>query len=290
MQTIFYHTVNEGLYMQNQNVSLLIDGIHDGISVGYSNMPPGLIYCMDNHLGIFSGLNGLLFTHLHPDHFSNMKVMNYLIQNPLTFVYGPDLIYNTKTPSAVTPEVEKLTFRHFQIYSIHTIHEGEQFKNVTHRIFLIKAGNESFVIGGDAVLSPREAGILSKLTNFPVTALFVNAYQLVSPDTHAFIRRLRPSRVFLYHRPFPKDDVNNMKGIVKNVLRYYPKDLPQPEVLALMDWIDDKSTEEYIPETAGWIDHKPAEEHAPELAGWIDNRAAGERSLELTDPYASVHH
>lgn len=237
MNIKIFHTVNEGLFFQNRETSLLIDGIHTGIEVGYSNMPKKLVADMKNQEGIFGNLNALVFTHFHPDHFNEKRVKYFLSQSKKTHLITP---YLSKTLSFeyINERVNLIYLNHIKIFLIKTIHEGVQYEKDIHQMVAIKIKNETYIICGDAVLFESDAVLIQKFISEKITGIFINPYQLAQKEGHAFIHQLFPDRVFLYHRPFREDDCNNVKYIVKNVLRYYPDTLPKPEIISHMSWIN----------------------------------------------------
>ncbi len=236
MNTKLFHTVNEGLFLQNRETSMLIDGIHTGTEVGYSNMPSQLVSDMKKQQGIFSNLNALIFTHFHPDHFNEKRVNLFLSQSPRTNLITPYLS-QTLSFDYITERVSLIYLNHIKIFLIKTMHEGIQYEKDIHQMIIIKIKNETYIICGDAVLLEVDAVLIQELISKEITGIFINPYQLAQKEGHAFIRQLLPHKVFLYHRPFRDDDCNNVKYIVKNVLRYYPDDLPKPEIIAHMSWI-----------------------------------------------------
>ena len=84
-----YHSVNAGLYISSETTGLLIDGIHLGKEVGFSDMPASLFETIRRRQGIFSNLSALVFSHLHPDHFDGERVGQLLREQP--FLAAPEL-------------------------------------------------------------------------------------------------------------------------------------------------------------------------------------------------------
>ena len=67
---------------------------------------------------------------------------------------------------------------HVYLLSLHTIHEGEMYKNDTHRSYLLRIGEEIMFIAGDAILNGTDAELLMKCANHPVSGAFLNPYQI----------------------------------------------------------------------------------------------------------------
>ena len=73
METVIFHAGNAGLFFYRDGTGILIDGIYDGGEVGMSPMPEQWKSDMLQGRGLFERSNGLLFTHLHPDHYNKGK-------------------------------------------------------------------------------------------------------------------------------------------------------------------------------------------------------------------------
>ena len=236
METQIFHTVNEGIYLENEGISILIDGIHNGTEVGFSNMPKTLKQDMEAEKGLFKDLDCLLFTHLHPDHFNLEMAEEYLQKNKI-YSYGPDFPMSNLAFSTLNEDVEVCFLHHYKIYKIRTTHDGERFKQDNHVIYVIAANEEIFVIGGDAILTEKEANMIQQFVEHPITIVFINPFQMLQEKEQCFIRNLESKHVCLYHLPFDEDDRNNMRRICKIAARVYPQDLPAVEVIDHMNHI-----------------------------------------------------
>ena len=124
------------------------------------------------------------------------------------------------------------------ILTVITEHDGEALRGIPHRSFLVRLGKESIFIAGDAVLCEQQAEDPAGFYGSAVSAAFMNIYQIVSPDGQAFLRRLKPNRIFLYHLPFEEDDRYGYHLLVKQLLHQFPSGLPESELPAHMNWID----------------------------------------------------
>lgn len=233
-----YHTVNSGLYFHLQNTRIFIDAIHTGKDDGFSLMPPKLLKQLHDNTGLFRHIDAFLFTHLHRDHFDQKFLETALdcsVSQP--DVYGPELFLSTISPHPVQEDIECFRIKDVTGYTMKTKHIGKQYLDVPHRSILLATPKESYFIAGDGELVPDKAFSLIKLINSNVKAVFVNVYQLASKDGQEFIRRLSPSRIFLYHFPFPEDDTHKYYQIKKRVLEKIPNDLPTPIIPEPMRWV-----------------------------------------------------
>lgn len=239
MQLHIFHTVNSGLYVTKGNDHLLIDGIFDGSAVGFSPMPSVLRKQFLENEKFFPYLNHLLFTHTHKDHFDENALLEFL-PKARPVIFSPDPRFRNIERTPLSSGLGQIPMGNFQIFVLDTIHDGPQFVNLPHCSYFIQLAEESLFITGDAVLTEKDAACLLEHNLKKPNAVFLNLYQTAHPSVHDFLRRMEPQRVFLYHLPFPKDDVFQIHLSMRSALKKYPDDLPAIEVLSPMTWIDRK--------------------------------------------------
>lgn len=227
MKTCIFHSVNSGLYFRSETGGILVDGLHDGRSEGFSQMPSDLT-------DMLPPIDGLLFTHLHPDHFSRKATADLLNRNPFLSVYGPCLSESNVKAKKLLSGLSEVFLPGASVFSLPTVHDGERFKNDPHLSYMLRIWDETFFIAGDAVLSVHDAEKFRDFCRQGVTAAFFNLYQLSSEQYKNFLRILEPTRIFLYHLPFKDDDIYNYGKLAKQIVRA----IPEAEILRQMSWID----------------------------------------------------
>lgn len=133
---------------------------------------------------------------------------------------------------------------------MNTPHDGEKYQGTPHQSLLLQSGRESVFLAGDAILEECQAAVVKEFLTSPLTAVFVNVYQVYSRSGRAFLRSLRPQRIFLYHLPLENDDKNGYHSLAENAVEQFPQDLSPLE----------------IPEHLRWIDRRAAQWRRPELS------------------------
>lgn len=241
MNTYIFHSVNSGLYLTNGTNGLLADGIHGGPEQGFSSMPAFFEKQLAGHTGLFAHVDGVLFTHLHRDHFQKAGLSKLLQTTQPPRVYGPNLQETSATVQMLRDGICWINFPGIQVFGMDTIHDGTQYQADPHQSFLVCMGDESFFIAGDAALTSQDASMLSGFHTGEVTAGFFNLYQLASPQGQEFIRFLKPERIFLIHLPFKEDDYYHYRSLARQIAKNLPKDLPNAEILPHMSWIDERA-------------------------------------------------
>lgn len=66
-------TANAGTLIEYRGERLLLDGLHDSRDHAFSRVPPEMLEDITAGRGVFHNIRALVFTHLHPDHFSDRK-------------------------------------------------------------------------------------------------------------------------------------------------------------------------------------------------------------------------
>lgn len=248
MDTMIFHSVNAGLYFWNGKSGVLVDGIHQGQHEGCSPMPEFLVMQLRRKAGMFANLTGVLFTHLHNDHFDCDNVECLLALQPDIQVYGPGLHRGGVPIRPICSDLRTVRLGGIYVLAEDTVHDGERFRNDPHQSYLIRMSGETFFIAGDALLTPKEGERLSGFYGGGIDGVFVNLYQLADPRGQAFLRLLEPKRIFLYHLPFRKDDRYRYYSLARQAVKRLPDDLQYAEILPHMAWIDQKPAQWEIDE------------------------------------------
>lgn len=220
MKLQIYHTVNAGLYLWNGSSGLLIDALHGGKDVGFSNTPDRYIRMMQRKDAFFGQINDLLFTHTHEDHYDKELVSEFFKLNPDSLIYGPRLDRSNVQPIQLEQGMGILQIRDYTIYVFTTRHDGKAFTDYPHCSYLIETRGELLWIGGDAVL---DASLAKKVKNSckekRIDKAFVMVYQIESRQGTDFLRELCPENIYLYHLPYHEDDRFHYYRMVDQALR-----------------------------------------------------------------------
>lgn len=207
MKLQIYHTVNAGLYLWNGRSGLLIDVLHGGKGVGFSDTSGRYVCMMQRREAFFGQTNDLLFTHTHEDHYDEGLVKEFLELNPGSLVYGPGLDKSNIRPAFLEQGIGRFSFRDYTISAYTTRHDGKAFAGCPHDSYLLEAGGELLWIGGDAAL---DASLAEKVKRSckgrKLTHAFAMVYQIESRQGIEFLKELSPKKICLYHLPYREDD------------------------------------------------------------------------------------
>ena len=235
---IFY-TVNEGLFLLDEKSGhgLLVDGIHRGSALGFSDTPESLLRYMTEKKGICSHVDALVFTHPHEDHYAPDMIPD-IYRDKVHLAWEMAEGDLTLSPAALTGSAEKAEKSGAvrpKMTIFRTRHEGEAYREVPHASLFIR-------LGGKTVFLPADADLISCRENIPsgkkADYLFLNPYQALSPVCEAYLRELSPERVFLYHRPYRIYPGSAYDNLARLAVRRYPISLPELEEIPPMTWIE----------------------------------------------------
>lgn len=253
MHTAIFHSVNSGLFFFDGKNGVLVDGIHQGREEGCSSMPDCLSLQLRENTGLFDHLTGVLFTHLHHDHYDGEGLKFLLHGHPNLPVYGPQLQRGGVLVRPIRAKLRSVRMGGVCILARNTCHSGECYQEEPHQSYLIRISGECFFVAGDADLCYADAADFIGFYSEPVSAAFCNPYQLSSSGGIDFLRVLAPKRIFLYHLPFQADDCYHYRQLASRAARLCPSDLPRPERLEHMAWVDGQS--------ANWENIREGEEN-----------------------------
>lgn len=218
MKLQIYHTVNAGIYLWNGKSGLLIDALHRGGRMGFSDTSGRYIRMMQQREQFFGQVNDLLFTHLHADHYDEELVDQFFALNLGSLIYGPGLDRGKAQSVLLERDVRRIQIRDYIIYAFETVHDGKAYAEEPHCSYLIHSGNQSLWVSGDAVLNGALADKVKHV--FPdgrICAAFVMVYQIGSRGGREFLRKLSPDNICLYHLPYREDDIFHYYSMAEDV-------------------------------------------------------------------------
>ena len=207
MELQIYHSVNEGLYLWNGTSGLLIDGLHRGRGIGFSDTSEQYICMMRQGRSFFAKPNDLLFTHIHEDHYDQALVDEFQQRYPGRIVYAPGLDKDNIQPVVLEHGIARMQIEEYEVYAVTTVHDGKIYEDEPHCSYLIRWKNRWIWVSGDAILVPELADRIRTYTGRDnVWKAFVMVYQISSESGKAFLKKLAPEQICLYHLPYPEDD------------------------------------------------------------------------------------
>ena len=242
MKTEIFHAGTAGLFFYRDGTGILIDGIYDGSNVGMSAMPEKWKGDLEQCKGIWQHVDGLLFTHRHPDHYHEKMTEAYMdmlsMQKKTVITYAPDWEKTNAMYRDLGDGMKRIRIKNAEIITRRTMHDGGPWKCDPHESFLVKMGNETFFVAGDAALLLDDAKAFRKYA-YRINAAFVNLYQLGGFGGRKCVEQLGADRIFLYHLPFHSDDSCYYWLLGTQAAEGFSKRYGIPvEIMEHMSWMD----------------------------------------------------
>lgn len=235
---------NTGIHIEAEEKKILVDGIYKAKGHPFSPLPSDVFWNMKRGVGRYANIDYLLFTHFHPDHYSEEDVIDYLRANAVKKVFLP-----SRDPQAFRlishMEREKVSFfifdnercknqrvqsEDFFVGAFQCRHLGKQYEAVNSLCCSMKLEKKTLLFTGDADYDKNcfEEG----LGDIPIDAVFVNPLFFNHRSGREILREvIRPAKVILYHLPFEKDDKMKFREIVQRDMAKYGEIFPDIAVL-----------------------------------------------------------
>lgn len=215
---------NAGVLLAYRGRKLLVDGLFRAENIPFSNLPAETVRALYGSLPPYDGIDYLLFTHGHPDHFSRGMLEEYLAENPVKGVLLPP----SRNPAHVQFEQE-LRARgvpcgaaplsgpteialepDLRVRTIPTRHLDPKYADVPHVALLLTLGSKHLLLTGDADYTAETFPGLPPLRAVFLNPLFFRAYKYGK----FFHGDFPTETVCVYHVPFPEDDAYRVRELL----------------------------------------------------------------------------
>ena len=218
---------NAGVLISFGGTKILLDSLYMDDSGMFSNVPSDIMDRLFVGEKEFEGVEYVLFSHFHPDHFHKQLALDYFSFRPpkRTILpedsrYGQDLTACLKQKSIPYTELKANSKNHvfalspqFYVTAIPTGHMGCQFADVPHFSYLFTAYDRNVLFLADARCSSSDLQCLEKET---INSVFVTPLFFHNKAGQEIIKNiLCPNQVLIYHLPFLEDDKNGYLKMAK---------------------------------------------------------------------------
>lgn len=214
---------NAGVLLSFRGRKLLIDGLFRAEGTPFSSLPPATVKKLMDGQPPYDGIDYLLFTHGHPDHFSPDLTRSYLKRRGARGVLLPpgqdgsltklrDEISAMGIPCLIADGAGGAEARlapDLRIRSIPTRHLDKKYHDVPHVVLLMTLGEKRLLFTGDADYVGETFDGLP-----PLRAVFLNPLFFHACCTGRFFRGFfRTENYCVCHIPFPEDDVLRLREL-----------------------------------------------------------------------------
>ena len=223
------YLANCGLYIESEGTSVLVDALFSK-DTPFDSLEPIVEHNIINAAGKFSHIDGILFTHTHPDHFDAGKVSSFMEKHSETKLLMPSDEESGRM-EAFTEQVpeDRLTLMEGEFWQRKTINIGSlkvsyfktghiSYDYSQHYCFLIENNDKAILVTGDTELA--EFSRMGELSNLNNCTAFFNPIVLGKLDWVKNIAGLKILHMYIYHIPSEKKDSHGYRKMaVKNAER-----------------------------------------------------------------------
>ena len=195
-------TANAGVMLRSGKTKLFCDALHRHKTENFSALSPEMQAKMISSADFF-GVEAMIFTHKHPDHYSKtlISAAKKLLPDAALISPAPDFADQI----LLTDERHHIRLKDFELDFIRLTHEGAQFVDVANYGFLLSVCDKNILITGDSHIA--EPKIADWLAGRNVDLALLNFPWLTLRRGREFIADvIKPHQVMFYHIPFVQDD------------------------------------------------------------------------------------
>ncbi len=219
---------NCGLYLQYGSSAILVDALNQPFR-SFQDIPDDTAGQLIRALPPYEQIDGIFYTHLHPDHYEETRNRTFLEHHP-----GIPHFF----PRPETSEQGRIEAGAFTVEYRHLEHIPCDHAWVKHYVLLIFAGDVTVYLTADAL--PDPAAHREVLAGRRADHGFFNALWLSFPETRAFLQE-GVGKSYIYHMP-PLASDGICRKASRNLARFpgelhgvtvldrYPYDIELPPV------------------------------------------------------------
>lgn len=217
---------NAGILLEYENTKILVDAIYEDEGHPFSRIPHTAWEAMLYGYEPFQKIDYLLFTHNHPDHFSESRLIQFLKQRRVRGIFLPEdavrgheltaFLKERRIPAVIlSRETDRSVFRledHFQLRARKMRHLDEKYREVPNFCYLLEFDEKQVLITADVDYVHHDFRELQQ----EIDVAFVNPLFFGELEYRRFYHGELHSRAFgVYHVPFEEDDSMNMRHLLR---------------------------------------------------------------------------
>lgn len=199
-------SVNAGCAVTFGNHKFVVDLLHDHKTLMFSTITPERFETI-MQMEEFKNPEVMVYTHPHPDHYSEAQTKIFLEKNPGAPVLGPVSLCDP----AVDFSQEEVFFEKngMKFYFFHLVHEGERYKDVILYSFIVEADGKIMLFPGDCSV-PNEQ-LVSYIRKYAgdrkIDLAVMNFPWLATTRGREFVKTyIHPTQLVINHVPLEEDD------------------------------------------------------------------------------------
>lgn len=225
---------NAGLLIEYKGTTLLMDSIYGREGHPFSNLTDLMWHQMLRGEGLFSKVDYLLFTHVHPDHFSPEMTLRYLQNRSVKGVFKPEadrpgsaldtyLLEHHIPCVSLSRQTDRAAYRiepHITVRAFTTQHLDKKYWDVRHLCYLLSFDDKHVLFTADVDYMNTA---FDAVENIHLRAAFLNPlFFRIFHNPRFFSGDLKADAYCVYHVPFQGDDTMQMRYMLQKDLARWP--------------------------------------------------------------------
>jgi L-ascorbate metabolism protein UlaG (beta-lactamase superfamily) len=229
---------NAGILLEYENTKILVDAIYDDEGHDFSGIPHKTWEMMLSGQDPFQSIDYLLFTHNHPDHFSERRLKEFLMNRKVKGVFLPEEAVDGNELSSFleernVPAVILGSQTDHQVFSLdsglelqtvrmqHLKPLEKKYRDVSNFCYLLKLEQMKVLITADVDYVHHDFREIPQEWD----VVFLNPYFFGEMEYRHFYHGALRSKAFaVYHVPFRGDDRMNMRHMLQQRLERWNED------------------------------------------------------------------
>ena len=216
-------SANAGVAIHIGRYRIWVDTLHTMKQPGFSAVDIPLQRRM-LQCEAFADPDFILYTHCHPDHFSESLTNEAQKLWPKANVMLPELYFDDQiliNGDESIHSLDDLTIRFVKLP-----HEGQQYADCIHYGLLITVSGKTVLIPGDCATGTPE--LQKVIEGYRIDLALLNFPWVTLKRGQSFVDEvMMPSQIMLYHLPFEKDDTCGYRDAARKAVQKRQKDNAQ---------------------------------------------------------------
>lgn len=204
-------SANAGVAIYIGGYRIWVDALHTQKQPGFSAVSASLQMQM-MQCEAFEKPDLILYTHCHPDHFSEPLTRAAKTLWPDATIMLPEQHFENQVLISGEEFVHRsgdLTIRFIKLP-----HDGEQYRDCVHYGLLITVGGKTILLPGDCRTAAVE--LAESIAGCKIDLALLNFPWLTLKRGQAFVKEVMdPSNILLYHLPFAQDDSCDYRAVAQ---------------------------------------------------------------------------
>ena len=200
-------TANSGIVIECNGAKVFCDALHRKKTREFSTVDEKMQLQMLNSPN-FKNADAMIFTHKHPDHYSNFLITQAKKLTPDAVIISP--VDEFQNQVLLYENEHRFEHLKFSAEFIKLTHDGKEYTNIPNYGYYLNFGGFTVLNTGDSSIA--DPTLIKWLENKPVDLALLNFPWLTIKRGRDFIEQhIKPRHLMFFHIPFEKDNISGFR-------------------------------------------------------------------------------